>query len=780
MKFHNILEKIGNTPIVKLKNIKVKSSVEIWGKIESQNPGGSIKDRIALSMIEDAEKRGILTPEKIVIEASSGNTGIGLALVCAVKGYRCLIAMPESASIERRKIMQAFGAEILLTPAKKGTDGAIEAVYELVRNYPDKYFCPDQFNNPANWMSHYRTTAPEIWKDTEGKVRYVVCGLGTTGTAMGIARFAKDNKLPFKVVGVEPQIGHKIQGLKNMKESYPPGIYDKKLLHKIINVDDEEAFYWARRLAKDEGIFVGMSSGAALAGAIKLAQEIEEGLIVVIFPDGGERYLSTPLWSYPIIEEKKIDLILYNTFSEKREPFKPLNKNEVKIYTCGPTLNFRPHIGFYRRMLTADILKNYLKFRNYKVIHIVNLTDYDDKTIKLALEKDVDLKEITSKVEKEFLEDLKYLKIDFADKFPKVSEHLEDMKELAIKILEKDKAYERFSSVYFDISRFPEYGKLSKIDIKTLKPGATIDLEEYDKEEPYDFALLKRVHILELKKGYFVETPFGKVRPTWHIHCATISLKHLGENFDIYTSGVDLIFPHHENTRAVAKALTGKELANYWIHTGLVYFQGKKLSSENRITIEDIKEKGFTGRDLRFYFLRTHYRNPLNFNWKSLEDSQKILQKIDKYLALLIISEESILPKEENTKIWQTLRDFQNKWQQALKEDLNTPLAISELITFFKKIYPYLGNKLPVGFKEECLKILKRFDSVLKILRYPKEEKSEEILRKIQERDKAKKEKNYKLADKIRNELFKKGFLVLDTKVGTKVVSFKPWINQKY
>lgn len=774
MKFHSILEKIGNTPIIKLRNIKVKPSVEIWGKLESQNPGGSVKDRPALFMIEEAEKRGLLTPEKIVIEASSGNTGIGLSLVCAVKGYKCIIAMPESASIERRKIMQAFGAEILLTPAEKGTDGAIEIVYEIWRNNPDKYYCTDQFNNEANWLSHYKTTAPEIFRDTEGRVTHVVCGLGTTGTAMGIAKFAKDNRLPFKVVGVEPNPGHKIQGLKNMKESYPPSIYDKKLLEKIINVDDEDAFYWARKLAKEEGIFVGMSSGAALAGAIKLAEEIDEGLIVVIFPDSGERYLSTPLWSFEIPKKepgKEIDLILTNTFSGKREPFYPLTNREVKIYTCGPTLNTRPHIGLYRRLITADILKGFLKLMGYKVFHVVNLTDFDDKTIHTALEKNVDLKELTSQVEKEFYEDLKWLKIEMADFYPKVSEHLEDIKKIAMNILEKDKAYVKYSSLYFDISRFSEYGKLSKIDLAFLKPGATIDLEEYDKEEPFDFALLKRVQILELKKGYFIETPFGKVRPTWHIHCASLVLKYLGEEIDIFTSGSDLIFPHHENTRAIAKALTGKEIAKYWIHSGLVFYNGKKLSSENKITIEDIRNRGFSGRTLRFYFLRTHYRNQFNFSWKGLEESSKILEKIDKYIAYLGASPEKENLKKE--KLWQTLKEFEESWKEALKEDLNTPIVISELISFFKKIYPVLKEGIPSDYKEEVFHSLKKLNLILKIFKFPETVEKEEILEKVELRERAKKEKNYELADRIRDELEKEGFFIFDFPLGTKVVVLK-------
>jgi len=773
MKFHNILKKIGNTPIIKLTKIKVKPSVEIWCKLESENPGGSIKDRPALFMIEDAEKKGLLTPEKTVIEASSGNTGIGLSLVCAVKGYKCMIVMSESASIERRKIMQAFGAEIFLTPAEKGTDGAIEAVYELLRKFPDKYFCPDQYNNPANWLSHYHSTGPEIWRDTEGKVTHVVCGLGTTGTAMGIARFAKDNNFPFKVIGVEPNPGHKIQGLKNMKESYPPSIYNKKLLEKVINVEDEEAYYWARRLAKDEGIFVGMSSGAALAGALKIAEEIDEGLIVVIFPDGGERYLSTPLWSFNISRissETEADLILTNTFSGKREPFYSSTPYEVKIYSCGPTLNIRPHIGLYRRLLTVDILKNYLKLKGYKVKHIVNLTDFDDKTINESLKRNLDLKDLTSQIEKKFYQDLEWLKIDKADFYPKVSDHLEEMKELALKILEKDKAYVKFSSLYFDISRFPDYGKLSKIDLRYLKPGATIDLEEYDKEEPFDFALLKRVQILELKKGYFIDTPFGKVRPTWHIHCATLILKYFGEEIDIFTSSSDLIFPHHENTRAVAKAITGKEPAKYWIHTGLTFFNGKKLSSENRITVEDIKNKGFSGRALRFYFLRTHYKNPFNFTWKALEESNRILKKIDKYIAFLEASPEILEKKEE---VWKILKDFEENWQKALKEDLNTPVAISELITFFKKIYPYLKEGLPVEFKEKVWNSLKKFNQIFKILKFPQKVEDREILQKIELRQKARSEENYELADKIRDELERQGYWVFDLPSGTKVIALK-------
>ncbi|MFN4196668.1 MAG: cysteine synthase [Caldimicrobium sp.] len=772
MRFHNILEKVGNTPIVKLNKIKVKGAVEIWGKLEGQNPGGSVKDRIALAMIEEAERKGLLTPDKIVIEASSGNTGIGLAMVCAAKGYRCVIAMPESASLERRKIMQAYGADIVLTPASKGTDGAIEFVYDLVRAEPEKYYCTDQFNNPANWQMHYRTTAPEIWTQTEGKVSFVVSGLGTTGTAMGLAKFAHDKNLPYKVVGVEPYPGHKIQGLKNMKESFSPGIFDKKLLYKIINVDDEEAYEMARWLAKKEGIFVGMSSGAALAGALKLAQEIQEGLIVVIFPDNGERYLSTPLWSVEMKEVER-DLIIFNTLSQKKEPFVPKEPPLIKIYTCGPTLNLPPHIGLYRRLLTADILKRYLALKGYKIFHVVNLTDYDDKTIKKSLEEGRPLYEITSEVEKVFYEDLDFLKIERANVYPKVSESLEDMVEMAFKLYNQHKAYEKYSALYFDISRFPDYGKLSKVDLKSLKPGATIDLEEYEKEEPFDFALLKRVHILEMKAGYFLETPIGRIRPTWHIHCACMALKCLGENFDFFTSGKDLIFPHHENTRAVAKALTGKELANYWVHTDVTLVEGKKISAENRIPISDIKEKNYEGRALRFYMLQTHYSNPFNFSFKALDDAKRVLEKVDTYLAYIFLAEEVLYPEGEREELWKKLENFEKAYLNALKEDLNTPLALSELLSYLKELYKYSEKGFPAGYKEKTFEVLRKFNKVFQVLKFPKLVEDKEFLELAKERDEAKKKGDYSKADKIREEIISQGLRVYDTLRGTKILRFE-------
>ena len=294
--YKNILQLIGNTPLVKINRLNPNKKVELYAKLEFFNPGSSVKDRTALSMIEGAEKRRELTKNKIVLEATSGNTGIGLALVCVVKKYKLLLTMPESVSVERRKILKALGAEILLTSAKDGTDGAIEKAYEMARKNK-KYWLADQFNNPDNWKAHYYGTAEEIWQDTDGKITHFVGSMGTTGTLMGVSKRLKKHNPKIQIIGIEPLLGHKIQGLKNMKEAYKPGIYDKTLLDKKINVNDANAYEMARKIAKKEGIFVGMSSGAAMFGALQVIKGLEKGLVVVLFPDGGERYLSTNLFT---------------------------------------------------------------------------------------------------------------------------------------------------------------------------------------------------------------------------------------------------------------------------------------------------------------------------------------------------------------------------------------------------------------------------------------------------------------------------------------------------
>ena len=297
MIYNNILATIGKTPLVKINRLTGKDDAIILVKLEKFNPGGSVKDRIAKYMIEHAEKEGQLNKDKVILEPTSGNTGIGLALVAAVKGYKVLFTMSESVSIERRKILKAFGADILLTPKEKGTDGAIEKAYEMAKEEPKKYFMPDQFNNKYNVLAHYETTGKEIIDDTDGKIDMFISAIGTTGTITGTGKRLKEHNPDIKVVGVEPFFGHKLQGLKSMKEAYRPGIYNRKAMDEKVFIKDEDAFETARQLALKEGLLVGMSSGAAMFVALQKAKELGRGkTIVVIMPDGGERYLTTKLF----------------------------------------------------------------------------------------------------------------------------------------------------------------------------------------------------------------------------------------------------------------------------------------------------------------------------------------------------------------------------------------------------------------------------------------------------------------------------------------------------
>jgi cysteine synthase B len=270
--------------------------VRIFGKYEGANPGGSVKDRPALYMLKKAEESGELTKDKIILEPTSGNTGIALAMIGSAKGYQVKLLMPECVSMERRQILQAYGAEMELTPAKEGTDGAIRRAHQIMEASPEKYYMPNQFENESNTISHYETTGPEILAQTKGRIDVFIAGMGTTGTLMGVSRFFKERKPSVRIVGVEPTVGHTIQGLKNMDESIVPKIYHPQMLDAKIVIEDEDSFETTRLVAQREGLLVGMSSGAAVAGALRIARDMKEGTIVVLLPDRGDRYLSTTLF----------------------------------------------------------------------------------------------------------------------------------------------------------------------------------------------------------------------------------------------------------------------------------------------------------------------------------------------------------------------------------------------------------------------------------------------------------------------------------------------------
>ena len=294
----DILQTIGNTPLVRINKLNPNKDVTMFAKVEGFNPTGSIKDRIALSMVQQAEAEGALTKGKTIIEPTSGNTGVALAMIGAIKGYDVEIVMSDAVSVERRQMIKAFGGTVTLSDGKFGTDGAIRKARELVKANPGKYFMPDQFSNEYNKMAHYRTTGDEIWRQTGGNVDYLVSALGTSGTIMGIGKALREHNPDVKIVSAHPVKGHYIQGLKNMEEAIVPSIYDPSQIDITIMVETEAAYEMTRQIVKQEGIFVGMSSGAAMYAAAEMAKRIDSGVIVTLFPDRGEKYLSTSLFPY--------------------------------------------------------------------------------------------------------------------------------------------------------------------------------------------------------------------------------------------------------------------------------------------------------------------------------------------------------------------------------------------------------------------------------------------------------------------------------------------------
>ncbi len=760
-KGNHILELIGQTPIVRLNRLNPNPQVEIYVKLEYFNPGGSVKDRPALAMIEAAEASGELTPEKTVIEATSGNTGIGLAMVCAVKGYRLLLAMPESASLERKRILKAMGAELLLTPAHLGTDGAIEEVYRMARENPDRYYLADQFNNPDNPRSH-ESTCREIWEQTAGQVTMVVATMGTTGTLMGLCAGLKRFNPDICIVGVEPFLGHALQGLKNMKESYKPGIFDKTKADEIVNIEDEEGYETARRLARQEGLFLGMSSGAAVAVAIRKAREMAGGLIVAIAPDGGERYLSTPLFT----EKEAPTLCFYNTLARSKEAFEPRRPGEARIFADGPALYGHLSLGVARRLVVADLLHRYLSFRGFKVRQVVSHIDLDDRALAGAAAAGQDLQEFTGHYRQEFFRDAKALRFQGDVLYPLASEHIDDMINLTRKLLERGYAYEKLRSVYFDISRFKDYGRLSGVDLSKIRVGKTVDLDEYAKENPRDFTLLKRAKLAELKKGLYYTTPWGQVRPSWHLESAAMALKHPGETVDFHVGSVESLFPHDENENALFTAATGKPMANAWLHCERVLKDGRPLKEAGLVTVRDLMAQGYRGEEVRYFLLATHYRKPLAVSDTNLKAAAVARARLDHFLErlALVTGEAPVTPAIE-----ERLFLLKKEGIAALDDDLNISRFLSALFAAVGEFHTDIDHgRLGHAGAAAILARFQELDEVLGVMNPvpAAAARDEEIEARLAAREEARKRRDWETADKIRDELAARGIEITDTPTG--------------
>jgi cysteinyl-tRNA synthetase len=754
---------IGNTPLILVSRLNPNPNVDIYAKLESQNPGGSVKDRIALQMIEDAERRGELTSEKTIIEATSGNTGIGMAMVAAVKGYRISLAMPETASQERQKILKALGAEILLTSGALGTDGSIEKVYELVRRFPDRYYMPDQFNNEDNWKAHYYTTAPEIWEQTEGKVTHVIMTLGTTGTAIGVTRRLKEYEKNVRTIAVEPYMGHKIQGLKNMKESYVPGIFDKEIMDEIVHVEDAEAFETARRLAREEGLFVGMSAGASMAAALRIASDLTRGTIVAILPDGGERYLSTNLFT-TLMEP---DFRFYNTFSRQKEDFKPISEGKVSLFTTGPAVGESLDMTESRRSVVADLLRRYLEYKGFEVNQVVNITDMGEKALLDPSRTNSDLDANAKRYMEICRRDLSVLGVQPATYYPRTSDHVDDILDISKSLMEKGFAYEKLRSIYFDISKFSDYGRLSRVDLQKIRLGKTVDLEAYEKLNPRDFTLLRRATLAELKRGIYLKTSWGNVLPSLHLETAALAMKQLGETIDIHISSLDFLFPHNENEIAIAQAATGKQLANYYIHCERVLMDGKKMSreGEGRVTVQQLLHGGYSGRQIRYWLLATHYRKPLHSDEGRLQEASRGLERLDEFSQRL----QHVVTGEAAEEVDQFVYEVEQNFDQAMGDDLNVSSALAAVFGFIRKLNPYLSDcRISESQKKTALAAMERLDSVLNVLQCLEPELDDDACRLLETRAEARHNKSWDEADRLRQELLERGVKVIDTPEGTR------------
>ncbi|RLG12300.1 cysteine--tRNA ligase [Candidatus Pacearchaeota archaeon] len=437
----------------------------------------------------------------------------------------------------------------------------------------------------------------------------------------------------------------------------------------------------------------------------------------------------------------------YNTLGRKREVFKPIKDKKVRIYVCGPTIYNYVHIGNLRAYIFADILRRYLEFSGFKIKEVMNLTDVDDKTIRESQKQGIELRKFTEKYKKAFLEDLKKLNIEIPEVLPCATEHIPEMVSMIKKLIKKGYAYKTEDGIYFSIKKFKDYGKLSGIKIKKLKAGASerVSKDEYDKKNINDFALWK---FWDKEDGnVFWNTEIGKGRPGWHIECSAMSIKYLGQPFDIHTGGIDLIFPHHENEIAQSEAANNKKFVNYWMHNEWVLVNGRKMSKSlgNFYKLNDIIKKRFSPLDLRYLYLTKNYREKINFTWKNLQASKNALERLKNIISKI----------NDDEKINQ---EYLKKFKDAMNNDLNTSKALQIL-------WNLIRDKNAKG----KINTIKEMDKVfgLNLFRKQKIKIPEEVQKLIKEREDAREKRDFKRADELRDKIKKRGYIIEDTPKGS-------------
>ena len=460
-------------------------------------------------------------------------------------------------------------------------------------------------------------------------------------------------------------------------------------------------------------------------------------------------------------------LHFFNTLTRQKENFKPITKNEVRMYTCGPTVYDYAHIGNFRAFLFEDLLKRWLKYRGYKVTHVMNLTDVDDKTIKGSQTQHIPLKQYTEFYAKAFFEDAAILNIEPADYYPRATEHIQEMVSLIQTLLAKSYAYKgEDGSIYFAINKFPNYGKLSKIKTRDLKTGTRVKVDEYAKEEAQDFALWKAY---TLEDGeVFWETPLGKGRPGWHVECSAMSMKYLGETFDIHCGGIDNMFPHHENEIAQSEAATGKQFVIYWLHNEHLQVEGQKMAKRfgNFYTLRDLLAKNCDPKVIRYLLLSTHYRQQFNFTFEGLEAAKGAIERLTNLMRRLKDSNG----KGNGEKISQLIDKVQRCFGEAMDDDLNISVALASLFDFVRDVNNLLdNNELSKAEAEKVHALLTNFDNVLGVVgKVEVETLPQEGVLLIEKREQARKAKDWKTADEIRQQLKAMGIMIEDTAQGVR------------
>ncbi|MBX7254716.1 MAG: cysteine--tRNA ligase [Candidatus Hydrogenedentes bacterium] len=457
----------------------------------------------------------------------------------------------------------------------------------------------------------------------------------------------------------------------------------------------------------------------------------------------------------------------HNTLTRTKEVFTPLSPGEVRMYTCGPTVYNFAHIGNLRTFLFEDLLRRHLKYRGFKVTHVMNLTDVEDKIIRTCRETGESLKALTGRYTQAFFEDLDTLGIERAEHYPAATDHIAEMVDIIKTLREKGCTYEVDGSIYFRLSTFPHYGQLSKFDMQQLQTGASgrVDSDEYETEDARDFALWKAYD--EDDGAVFWETEIGKGRPGWHIECSCMSMKYLGETFDIHCGGIDNMFPHHENEIAQSEAATGKPFVRYWLHSAHLFVEGKKMSKSlgNIYTLRDLVEKGHDPKAIRWALIQTHYRQPSNFTFDGLEAAGEALRRIRDFRIRL----EEV--RGEGSDIEQEAANCELAFGEALDDDLNISGAIAAVFDFVREVNRILDkHELGAGGAQRALALLDRLDRVTGLFAAPaKAETPAWVLDLVKERQQARRDKDFKRADAIRGELTEKGWILEDTADGPRV-----------